>query len=288
MKTVVITGATSGIGYAVAQAMLGHGWHVVLVGHTQANGEQAAGQLREAYPDGRMACFYGDLMQQREVNRVADEVLAYLDQQAGGRLEALVNNAGAVRTWYTTTQEGIEQQFALNHLAGFLLTHRLMPALRRGGGRMILTSSASHKHCRVRWDDILYQRRRYSCLGAYKQAKLCNVLFAAAYNARYAAEGLRAYAVDPGLVATDIGFKQTGGLVKLVWALRKAQGVPAERPAKTYALLCTAEPAPQGLYYCDGKVAAHDRHADTIADQQRLFALSEKLCGIETFGGEAV
>ena len=79
MKTVVITGATSGIGYAVAEAMLGHGWHVVLVGHTQANGEQAARQLREAHPDGRIACFYGDLMQQREVNRVADEVLAYLD-----------------------------------------------------------------------------------------------------------------------------------------------------------------------------------------------------------------
>ncbi len=287
MKTVVITGATSGIGFAIAKAMLGQGWRVLLVGHTQENGEKALAALREAFPQGEISCFCGDLMQQREANRIADELLAYLAANAEGKLEALINNAGAVRTWYTTTQEGLEQQFALNHMAGFLLTHRLLPALRRGGGRMILTSSASHKHCRVYFEDIMYQRRRYSCLGAYKQAKLCNVLFAGAFNDRFAGDGVRAYAVDPGLVATDIGFKQTGGLVKLVWAMRKAQGVPAERPARTYAYLCTTEPAPQGLYYYDGKVARHDPHADRAEDRQKLFALSEKLCGIETFGGEA-
>jgi NAD(P)-dependent dehydrogenase (short-subunit alcohol dehydrogenase family) len=285
MKTVVVTGATSGIGFAVAQALLALGWRVLLVGHTRENGEKALGAMREAFPLGEMACFYGDLMQQREVHRVADELSAYLALHAQGRLEALVNNAGAVRTWYTTTQEGLEQQFALNHLAGFLLTHRLMPALRLGGGRMLLTSSASHKHCRVHFDDIMYRRRRYSALGAYKQSKLCNVIYAAAFNRLYAAEGLRAYAVDPGLVATDIGFKQTGGLVKLVWALRKAQGVPAERPARTFAALCAGAPAPEGLYWYDGHVARHDPHADRTADQDRLFALSEKLCGIASFGG---
>ena len=287
MKTIAITGATSGIGYAVAVAMLHQGWRVLMIGHTKENSENTLAKLQSAFPDGVMASFYGDLMQQREVHRVAEEVLAYLSAHAEGRLEALVNNAGAVRTWYTTTQEGLEQQFALNHLAGFLLTHLLMPALRAGKGRIILTSSASHKHCRVRFDDIMYQRRRYSCLGAYKQSKLCNVLFAAAFNGRYACEGLRAYAVDPGLVATDIGFKQTGGLVRMVWAMRKAQGVPAELPAQTYQMLCVADSAPDGLYYHDGKAAKHDRHANSLEDQRRLFALSEKLCGISRFGGEA-
>ncbi len=286
MKTIAITGATSGIGYAVASAMLSQGWRVLIIGHTRENTEHALASLQAAYPSGEAACFCGDLMQQREVRRIADEVLAYLSAHAEGRLEALVNNAGAVRTWYTTTQEGLEQQFALNHLAGFLLTHLLMPALRLGNGRMILTSSASHKHCRVHFEDIMYQRRRYSCLGAYKQAKLCNVLFAAALSRRFASEGVRAYAVDPGLVATDIGFKQTGGLVRLVWAMRKAQGVPAERPALTYQALCVADAPPEGLYYYDGKVARHDRHADRVADQDRLFALSEKLCGIKRFGGD--
>lgn len=288
MNTAVITGATSGIGFAIAQSLLGAGWRVLLVGHTLENGERALAALRETYPKGCMACFYGDLMQQREVHRIADALQRTLDDDCAGGLQALINNAGAVRTWYATTQEGLEQQFALNHLAGFLLTHRLMGALRRGNGRMILTSSASHKHCRVHWSDLQYQRRRYSCLGAYKQAKLCNVMFAAAFNDRFAAEGLRAYAVDPGLVQTDIGFKQTGGLVRLVWSLRKAQGIPPSKAAETYLYLCTA-PVPEcALYHSNCKPAAYDPCVDIAADRQQLFALSEKLCGIDDFGRETV
>ncbi len=286
MQTAVITGATSGIGYATADALLKKGFHVLIIGRTMHNTLQALSSLREAYPHASINGFYGDLMQQDEVHRVADEIIAYLQTHTEGALSVLINNAGAVRTWYTTTLDGIEQQFALNHLAGFLLTHRLMRSLRLGHGRMILTSSASHKHCRIRFDDIMYQRRRYSCLGAYKQTKLCNVLFAEEYNRRFASEGLRAYAVDPGLVNTEIGFKQTGGLVKLVWALRKAQGVPAEKSARTFAMLATAQPAETNLYYYDCKPVAYDRHAFSGDAPQLLFDLSQRLCGITTFGGE--
>ena len=286
--TAVITGATSGIGFAVAKRLLDMGWRVLLVGRTQENCEKTLAALGKMYPAGEMAGFYGDLMQQREVNRVAGELNSYLEVHCDGRLQVLINNAGAVRTWYTTTEEGYEQQFALNHLAGFLLTHRLMDALKKAGGRMILTGSGSHKHYSICWDDIMYQRRRYSCLGAYKQSKLCNLLFAGEFNRHHEKDGVRAYVVDPGLVSTDIGFKQTGGLVRAVWAMRKRKGIPPETAALTYGFLCDPSSVETGLYYLDSKKAPYDRRADRPGDRAKLFEMSEKLCGIGAFGeGEA-
>ena len=286
MKTAVITGATSGIGFAAAKRLLDSGWRVLLVGRSQGNTQKALAELKKTYPSGEMATFYGDLMHQREVNRVAHEINEYLAANCEGRLDILVNNAGAVRAWYTTTEEGFEQQFALNHLAGFLLTHRLMKALKKAGGRMILTGSGSHKHYAIRWDDVMYQRRRYSCLGAYKQSKLCNLLFAGEFNARYGMDGVRAYVVDPGLVSTDIGFKQSSGLVRAVWAMRKSKGIPPEKAAQTYGFLSELSYAPAGLYYLDSKQAVYDKRADRQADREKLFDMSLHLCGITAFGEE--
>jgi len=280
MKTAIVTGATSGIGLAAVKALACEGWRVLLVGHTPEKGAPALAAIRDSFPQAEAAYFSADLMQQRQVHRLAEELIAYLNRHCGGKLDALINNAGAVSRWYTTTEEGYEQQFAVNHLSGFLLTHLLMEALIRGGGRVLITGSGSHRHCRVHWDDVMYQRRRYSLLGAYKQSKLCSLLFAAEFNRRHLAQGVRAYVVDPGLVSTDIGFKQTGGLPKLVWAMRKAQGTAPEVPAKTYAYLCAAPEGETELYYYACKPAPYDRHAKNAADQRRLYALSEKLCGI--------
>ncbi len=284
MKTAVITGATSGIGFAVAKKLLDMGWRVLLVGRSQENTQKAMAELKRAYPAGEPAAFYGDLMHQREVNRVAGELNEYLNKNSDGRLDVLINNAGAVRAFYTTTEEGYEQQFALNHLAGFLLTHRLMGALKKANGRVIITGSGSHKHYAIRWDDVMYQCRRYSCLGAYKQSKLCNLLFAGEFNRRHEKENVRAYVVDPGLVSTDIGFKQSSGLVRAVWAMRKRKGIPPEKAALTYGALCESSIAPAGLYYLDSKPAAYDKRADRQADRERLFDLSLKLCGMDAFG----
>ena len=153
---------------------------------------------------------------------------------------------------------------------------------------MILTGSGSHKHYNIRWDDLMYHRRRYSCLGAYKQAKLCNLLFAGEFNKRHEKDGVRAFVVDPGLVSTDIGFKQTSGLVRAVWSMRKKQGIPPETAARTYGFLCTPPFLETGLYYLNSKKAPYDRLADKPGDGVKLFVLSEKLCGIDAFGrGEA-
>lgn len=96
-----------------------------------------------------------------------------------------------------------------------------------------MTGSQSHRGARVHWNDVML-RHRYDPLTAYKQSKLCNLLFAKGLNDRYAALGIHAYVVDPGLVHTDIGDK-AGGIAGLVWRFRKTHGAAPEIPAQTYA-----------------------------------------------------
>ena len=203
MKTIVITGATSGIGLETARILCRQGFRVLGVGHSEKNCELAKADLLSGDPGAQITYFAADLMQQHEVLRAADELTSYINEKCGGELYALINNAGCARNWYMTTDEGYEQQFALNYLAGFLLTHELLPFLLKSGGRVMMTGSESHKGIKVHWNDVML-RRGYNPLTAYKQSKLCDILFAKGLNDRYSEDGLHAYVLDPGLVHTEI------------------------------------------------------------------------------------
>ena len=278
MKTAVITGASSGIGLAAAAELAQNGYRIIGIGHDKARREAAKEQIAARVPAANIVFLCGDLLHQREVERIADEIIEILAAENDNRLEVLINNAGCVRSWYTTTEEGYEQQFALNHLAAFLLTFRLLPQLKRAQGRVIMTGSESHKHMRMHWNDLMLTRG-YNPLAAYKQSKLANILFARGLNERYRGDGITAYVVDPGLVCTEIGCKNTGGLVDWIWNMRKKHGVQPEVPAKTYAYLCETNPAPAELYYHACKPNSYSRQV-TRENANRLFAASEKLCGI--------
>lgn len=284
MKTIVITGATSGIGLECAKLLAKKGYRIVGVGRSEERCGKAREEILAENEGADVAFLTADLMQQRDVLRAADEITADINENGGGGLHALINNAGCVRSWYMTTDEGYEQQFALNYLAAFLLTHRLLPLLQKANGRVILTGSGSHKHTKVRWDDVML-RRRYNPLLAYKQSKLLLMLFARGMNDRLPETGVRAYVVDPGLVNTDIGNKGTGGLVDLMWKLRKGRGVSPAVPAETFAFLCDSEHQPQGLYYYLCKERRFSGQV-TAENADRLFGLSETLCGVR-FGKEA-
>lgn len=277
MKAVVITGASSGIGFEIAR-LLSKNYFVIGIGRNKNNCARSKELILSENSDAKIVYFIADLIQQNEVNRVADEIRAYLENNKNLELYGLINNAGCVRSWYTTSEEGYEQQFALNHLAGFLLTYRLLPFIIKAKGRIIMTGSQSHKGIKMRWNDVML-RQRYNPLTAYKQSKLCNILFAKGLNDRFACAGIRAYVVDPGLVRTDIGNKQTGYLVNLIWSIRKKHGISPEIPAKTYEFLVGTQPEPKGLYYrlCEEK--AYSRQV-TSENADRLFLLSEELCGI--------
>ena len=277
MKTIVITGASSGIGLETARLLLGSGFRVIGIGRTAESCARAEVSLRQTYTDAPLCLFNADLMQRREVLRAAERITAELDEVGNGALYALINNAGCARSWYMTTEEGFEQQFALTSLAGCLLTHELMPRLLQAGGRVIMTGSRSHKGIRVHWDDPMLTRG-YNPLTAYKQSKLCVTLFARELDARYARVGLRAYVVDPGLVRTEIGNK-SGGIVDLVWRIRKRMGVPPYVPARTFDWLCRQDTPPTGFCYCKCREISCSREV-TRENGRRLFRLSEQLCGV--------
>ena len=129
MKTVIVTGATSGIGLAVCKEFLRNDCDVIGIGHSKKNCDAAFLELSDEFPDRKVLFFFGDLMQQSEVKRLASVVCNYLDEFCNGGLDAFISNAGCVRSWYSTSEDGYEQQFAINHLAGFLLAHYLLPYL---------------------------------------------------------------------------------------------------------------------------------------------------------------
>ncbi len=279
MKTAVITGASSGIGLATLVKLAQKGYSVIGIGRDASRCINAEKQILTNHPEVKVRFIYGDLMQQHEVIRVATEIMQILEKENENKLEVLINNAGCVRSWYTTTDEGYEQQFALNHLAGFLLTYHLLPQLRRADGKVIMTGSESHKRMKIHWNDIMLTRG-YNPLLAYKQSKLCNILFAKGLNDRYLGDGIRTYVVDPGLVCTEIGCKNTGGVVDWIWNIRKKHGVHPDVPAETFAYLCDTKPAPRELYYHLCKPNRCSRQV-TSKNADKLFALSEQLCGIK-------
>ncbi|MGI6778889.1 MAG: SDR family NAD(P)-dependent oxidoreductase [Acetivibrionales bacterium] len=278
MKTIVVTGATSGIGLAVCHELAALEYGIIGVGRCEENCIKAAEQLSLKYPDLPIKFFCGNLLVQSEVIRVGNEIKDYIEEKCHGKLYSLINNAGCVRSYYMTTEDGYEQQFALNHLAGFLLTFILMPYLINSCGRILITSSASHKMMKMHWKDIMF-KHRYNPLLVYKQSKLANMLFAYGLNDRFADCGISAYGIDPGLVRTDIGLKNTNGIVRLVWRLRQRSGVSPEVPAKTYSFICNGTKPPKGLYY---RFSNEEPYSMQVNKQNadRLWALSEQLCGI--------
>ena len=152
-----------------------------------------------------------------------------------------------------------------------------MESLIRAGGRILFTSSNSHKGIKVRWQDIMF-KQRYNALFMYKQTKLCNLLLAYELNKRYNSLGVRAYGVDPGLVNTDIGLKNTTGIVKFFWNIQRKRGVSPSIAAKTFEYICEQKIAPDSLYYFRSEPAPFSKQVNA-ENSAKLWDLSEKLTG---------
>lgn len=282
-KTMVITGATAGIGQAALRALALRGATIIGVGRSNARAEQTMQAIHSEGPTVKVDFAIADLSSQRQVRQLAGDIADIVNASGGGKIDVLVNNAGAVSSWYTATEDGYELQFAVNHLAPYLLTHELLPLLHNApAARVITTSSSSHYGTKMRWADVMY-RTGYSNLLAYKQSKLANVLFSAEFNRRLATKsGIRAFAADPGLVTTSIGLKGTSGIEKWVWNLRMSRGVSPEEGAATIVHLAS-EPSVQNspaVYWKDCQPKAPSRYAQLRETAARLWNLSERLCGV--------
>lgn len=286
-KTAVVTGATSGIGYETALTLVREGCRVIGIGRDPARCLAAEGRIRGQVSGAAVKFFTADLSRQSQVRAAAAAIRQYLAGQGNSPLDFLINNAGTFSDRFTPTEDGVETTLAVNHLAPFLLTYELLPLLAAApAARVITVSSESHRNTFM---DFSYLKRPliYVSLWAYKVSKLANVLFSAEFNRRMAGAGVRAYAVDPGLVNTDIGLKGTSGLSRWVWKMRQRSGTGADLPAATIAHLCEG-PAdnPEALYWRDSRPQQPARQALDKHDAARLWNLSCSLCGIQWEGWE--
>jgi NAD(P)-dependent dehydrogenase (short-subunit alcohol dehydrogenase family) len=283
-KVVIITGATSGIGLATVKELAGKGAYIIGIGRSEERCRNAEQEIRKLYPDASVKYLTADFSSLAEVSSLASKIRSRLTQDGKSAIDVLINNAGTVSSWYISTVDGFELQFAVNHLAPFLLTHELLPLLERSqAGTVICISSGSHYRTRLHWNDIML-RKHYNTLMAYKQTKLANVMFVTELNRRLSSSGsrIKAFAVDPGLVNTDIGLKGTGGIVKKVWQIRSKGGTPPEQPARSVAWLVT-DPSPRNtgeVYWKDCRPLKPSAYSQKPDAAKRLWELSERMCGI--------
>ncbi len=281
--TIVVTGATSGIGRAALQSLVAKGVRVIGVGRSMERCRVVQEAICANIQDARLSFLLADLASQQQIWRLASDIRQMMKKEGQEHLDVLVNCAATVSSWRKVTEDSYELQFAVNHLAPFLLTHALMPLLQAApAARVITVSSGSHYKARMNWPDLMY-RRHYRCLAAYKQSKLANVLFTAELNRRLGAQSsMRAYAADPGLVNTKIGLKGTSGLEKLVWKVRRRGGASPEQGAETIVHLAT-EPLAENktrIYWKRGQPAEPSALALQREDAARLWVISERLCGL--------
>lgn len=204
-KTAVVTGASSGIGLEAARALVAQGWRVIAVGRSPARCDAAAAVLEESAANGGVATMLrADLSLVAEADRLADEIAALVD-----RIDVLANNAGGMSPDMRLTSEGLEANFAANHVGPFRLTERLLPLLKaaaaagEGPARIVNTSSdASEMIPRIDCDD-LQNLANWSEGAAYCTGKLANVIHARALADRLSANEVVAHAYHPGVVDSN-------------------------------------------------------------------------------------
>ncbi|MBX3247739.1 MAG: SDR family oxidoreductase [Myxococcales bacterium] len=279
-KVVLVTGANSGIGKETASTLAGFGATVVIAARSRTKGEQAAAEI-EQRTGRRPELLDLDLASFASIRGAASSFLA-----RHPKLHVLVNNAGLVLDARTTTVEGFETTFGVNHLGHFLLTQLLLDALKAaaredGEARVVNVSSDAHRWARrgIDWDD-LQAEKKYASFDVYAKSKLANIYFTRALARRLEGTGVTTNALHPGVVATEFASSEDMGLLtsfgfKLVRPFLKT---PAQGAATTIHLASAPElRGVTGGYFADSKPKHPMRLAqdDTLAE--RLWAISEQL-----------
>jgi NAD(P)-dependent dehydrogenase (short-subunit alcohol dehydrogenase family) len=267
-RTVLITGATGGIGKATALGLAAMGANVLITGRDRRRTDDTAREIRAT--GGEVEGFVADLSSQSEVRRLAAEVL-----QHQPRIDVLINNVGGYWNTRHVTADGLEHTFAVNHLAPFLLTNLLLESL----ARVVTVSSNAQAMGRIDFDD-LQGERSYSGARAYNQSKLANVLFS--YELARRATSVTANAVHPGLVSTGFGAGDPGRAQRLfVPILRPFMKSPAQGAATSILLASSPDlDRVTGRYFAKSKPTKSSKRSYDESVAARLWEVSADLVGL--------
>ena len=272
-KTIIVTGATSGIGEVAAIRLAEKGARIVFTARDRKRADETMAKLRRANPRADHAMHMADLSTLAEMKRIGAE----LAQEP--QIDVLVNNAGALFNKRQETADGLEMTFALNHMAYFVITNLVLPHL-KPGARIVTVASNAHRGAKLDFDD-LQSRRGYAGFAVYSRSKLANILFNREL-ARRTPPDVTANALHPGFVATRFG-DQSGGLMRAVFRVAKPIGaISPEEGARTIIHLASS-PMVEGVtgeYFYESAITTPTAEARNDADARRLWDMSASISGI--------
>jgi NAD(P)-dependent dehydrogenase (short-subunit alcohol dehydrogenase family) len=229
-RRALVTGVSAGLGIETARALAAHGATVIGTARDLAKAERAAAEVRAAAAagGGSFEVVAVDLADLASVRAAADALVA-----RGEPLDLIVANAGVMATPFGRTKDGFETQFGTNVLGHFVLVNRLAPLL-RAGGRLVMLTSAGHRYADVDLDDPGFERTQYDPFVAYGRSKTADSLIAVAFDARHRGRGVRAAAVHPGGIRTELSRHMDPGqmeaLIERINRQLAEQGHPPFRP----------------------------------------------------------
>ncbi len=276
-KTVVVTGANSGVGFVTAEKLAAAGAQIVMVCRDPGRGETARARIADSATAPPPQLFIADLSSQDEIHDLARDI-----HLANDRIDVLLNNAGSVFNKGERSIDGIEKTFATNHLAAFLLTNLLQDLLLAAPAARVVTV-ASEIYSRKLDFENLQGERSYNFFKAYQQSKLCNVLFAYELARRLQGTNVTSNVVSPGPSKTGFGATMRGPARTFTRVMKATPrfGTP-EKGARTL-VYATTDPELDGVtghFYYKGKELATNPVTHDTETAARLWQISEKMCGL--------
>lgn len=277
-KVALVTGVTSGVGTATAEAIASTGAELFMVCRNRDKGAAVLADIKQKTGNDNIHLLVGDLGVQADIRRVANEFL-----DTGKPLHLLINNAGVVNMRRNVTVDGIEETFAVNHLAYFLLTELLRDRIVASApARIVSVASNAHEFCKeIHFDDINYESRPYKTFEVYGHSKLANILWTREIARQLAGSGVTANCVHPGAVRTGLG-TQNGWLGKVVTKLVGPFFRSPAKGAETSVFLATSDKVEgvSGVYFYNCKKLEAKPWARDDAAAKRLWDVSRQLVGM--------
>ena len=278
-KTILITGATNGIGKAAAIKFAESAKSIAFTYRNEELAEDLKNEMQKINPNLSINSFFCDFSVQDSIRECADKIKNDLKA-----IDLLVNNAGVVNTEYSETIDGIENTFAVNHLGYFLFTNLLLGLVKKESeSRIINVSSAAHHFVKgMQWDDINYKDDFKMGLKAYGQSKLGNILFTKQLAKKLQKDGVTVNAIHPGGVNTSLGNQNNSLLGRVLKIILKPFFRSPLKGANTIIYLAEIDGLSiTGAYWVDGRVAKTSHYSKNEAEAEKLWRLSEKLVNQE-------